>query len=536
MSWLSKFKIILDPSLSMANFWDKVAAVHGNRHIVLLDEPLDYARVKGGAFGSEDILNFVNLIGNVLKKNGINRGDRVVIATGNRIELLLTAYACFKVGAIAVPLNYMLKGGEIKYIAENCEARFMVTDRDVFDTNIKSQDSIPVVEKWIMVGNSKDCLPGFISLDEEINHVSSSLEPVRIHRDETVAIFYTSGTTGYPKGAMMTSHNLLTTQRITAAVLPVTDKDLGLSALPSAHLMGFAVALVCFIIGAQGYFMKYFHPVKVLEAIEKRKASVFIGVPAMYSMLIHANPNDSYDLSSVRLWASGADAMPVEHIKKFLGYGGIFFEAYGQVETSPITSIKVSTRKINFKHGCVGLAVPPVRVQVWDEEGRRLPPGKPGELVVRGPNVTKGYWNDSAKNEEAFRGGWFHTGDMAYRGKYGLLYFVDRKKDVVKAGGYSVFSKEVEEEIRQHPKVDDVAIVGIPHPTKVEVVAAVCTLKRGENMTPDELLAWCRENIAEYKAPRYVEIRDEMPYGMTLKVLKRVLRDELAQKVDVSKL
>ncbi len=536
MSFFKKFRIILDPKLNMANFWDKLAAVHGNRHIVLLDEPLNYSRVQGDAFGCEDILKFVNLIGNVLKKNKISRGDRVVIATGNRIELLLIAYACFKVGAIAVPLNYMLKGGEIKYIAENCGARFIVTDRDVFDTNIKTQEAISGVEKWIMVGNKEENLPGFISLDEEMDAVSDSLDPVRLHKDETVAIFYTSGTTGYPKGAMMTSHNLLTTQRITAAVLPLSGNDLGLSALPSAHLMGFAVALICFIIGARGYFMKYFHPIKILEAIQERKATVFVGVPAMYAMLLHANPNDSYDLSSIKLWASGADAMPVEHIRKFLGYGGIFFEAYGQVETSPITSIKISTKKITFKHGCVGFAVPPVRVQVWDEEGRKLPRGEPGELVVRGPNVTKGYWNDSAKNEEAFRGGWFHTGDMAYRGKYGLLYFVDRKKDVVKAGGYSVFSKEVEEEIRQHPKVDDVAVVGIPHPTKVEIVAAVCTLKKGESMTPEELISWCRENIAEYKAPKYVEIREEMPYGMTLKVLKRVLRDELADKVDVSTL
>src|SRR5659263_574508 len=163
--------------------------------------------------------------------------------------------------------------------------------------------------------------------------------------------------------------------------------------------------------------------------------------------------------------------------------------------------------------------------------GRGLQPvaaRRGGGAVVRGPNITKGYWDDSEKNEEAFRGGWFHTGDMARKGKWGLLYFLDRKKDVVKAGGYSVFSREVEEEIRSHPLVDEVAVVGIPHPTKVEVVAAVCTLLPGAELTSEDLLAWCRENIAQYKAPRYVEVRSEMPYGMTLKVLKRVLRDELA--------
>jgi long-chain acyl-CoA synthetase len=334
---------------------------------------------------------------------------------------------------------------------------------------------------------------------------------------------------------MMSSHNLLTTQRITAAVLPITQNDLGLSALPSAHLMGFCVGLLCFMLGTPGMFMKYFHPVKALNLIQDRKVTVFVGVPAMYSMFLHSRVDD-YDLSSVRLWASGADAMPLEQIEKFMGYGGMFFEGYGQVETSPITALKLSTRFKSFEQGCVGIPVLPVRTQVWDEDCNPVPRGEPGELVVRGPNITKGYWDDSEKNEEAFLGGWFHTGDMVRKGKYGLLYFVDRKKDVVKAGGYSVFSKEVEEEIRSHPKVDEAAVVGIPHPTKVEIVAAVCTPVAGQKLTGDELMAWCRENIAEYKAPRYVEVRSEMPYGMTLKVLKRVLRDELAAKIDASKL
>jgi long-chain acyl-CoA synthetase len=350
-----------------------------------------------------------------------------------------------------------------------------------------------------------------------------------------VAIFYTSGTTGYPKGAMMNSRNLLTTQRITAAVLPLSEKDLGISALPSAHLMGFAAALVSFMAGVTGYFMKYFHPSKVLQAIDEMKATIFIGVPAMYAILLHSGAEE-YDLSSMRIWVSGADAMPVEHIKKFMGFGGVLFEAYGQVETSPITSIKISTKYLTFKHGCVGIPVYPVRTRIWDEDGNKVKKGEAGELVVRGPNVTKGYWDDSERNEETFRGGWFHTGDMARRGKYGLLYFVDRKKDMVKASGYSVFSKEVEEEMRAHPKIDDVAVVGIPHPTKVEIVAAVCTPKTGENLSVEEVLLWCGENIAGYKAPRYVEVRSEMPYGMTLKVLKRVLREELTEKIDVSKI
>lgn len=535
MSFLEKFKVILDPRLTMANLWDITASVYGDMVVAYLEEPLEYQCMPKDYMTYRDNLIMVNKMGHVLKGLGVKRGDRVVIPMGNRVELLTLCFACFKIGAIAVPLNYMLKGTEIKYIAENCGARVLITDSDVFEPNIKEKEAIPGIETWVMAGSRESCLSGFVSLDEALDQASEELEPVPLHKDEAVAIFYTSGTTGFPKGAMMTGKNLLTTQRITAGILPIGPGDEGVSALPAAHLMGFAVSLMSFIAGSSGYFMRYFQPRRILETIQDRKSRVFVGVPAMFSILLHSNP-EKYDLSSIKIWASGADAMPVEQIKKFLSFGGVFFEAYGQVETSPITSIKVSTKYFTFKHGCVGIPVFPVRVQIWDENLKRVPVGEPGELVVRGPNVLKGYWNDSERNEDAFRGGWFHTGDVARREKTGLLYFVDRKKDVVKAGGYSVFSREVEEEIRSHPKVDDVAIVGLPHPTKVEVVVAVCTAKQGEELTNEELLAWCRDNIAQYKAPRYVDVRSEMPYGMTLKVLKRVLREELAEKIDVEEL
>ncbi|MBU1672113.1 MAG: acyl--CoA ligase [Actinobacteria bacterium] len=535
MSYLTKLKLIADPGLSMSNFWDKAAAVYGSGKVAYLEEPLDYAVMPRDQLCFPEVLLLVNRMGNALTKAGVCSGDRVVIAMGNRIELILLCYACFKIGAIAVPLNYMLKDTEISYIAGNCRARCLVTDRDVFDPNIKTRDAVPGVQIWIMAGPRTDNLEGFLSLDELLEEASDRLDPARLHRDATCAIFYTSGTTGYPKGAMMTSKNLLTTQRITAAVLPVTSADLGISGLPGAHLMGFCVALLSFMMGAPGYFMKYFHPQRTLEKIQELKATIFVGVPAMYSMMIAAD-SDDYDLSSIRLWASGADAMPVEQINRFMGYGGMFFEGYGQVETSPITALKLSFGRMRFEHGCVGIPVFPVRTRIWDEECRPVPKGEAGELVVRGPNITKGYWDDSERNEEAFAGGWFHTGDMARRGSYGLLYFVDRKKDVVKAGGYSVFSKEVEEEIRAHPKVDEAAVVGLPHPTKVEVVAAVVTPLPGEELNVEELGSWVREHIAAYKAPRYIEVRDQMPYGMTLKVLKRVLRDELTATVDVASL
>jgi long-chain acyl-CoA synthetase len=219
--------------------------------------------------------------------------------------------------------------------------------------------------------------------------------------------------------------------------------------------------------------------------------------------------------------------MPVEQIKRLESFGGRFIEGYGLVETSPIVSVNPYFAR---RAGTVGIPVPGVKVRVMDEEGNFKRRGKVGELVVRGPNVMKGYWGDEQRTAEAFKYGWFHTGDIGFRDRLGYLHFVDREKDVVKAGGYSVFSREVEEEILLNPKVHEVALVGAPHPTKGEVPVAFVQLKPGETATEDELLEWCREHIAAYKCPRMIRIIDEMPLTMTMKVLKRELRKRLEEE------
>jgi len=328
-------------------------------------------------------------------------------------------------------------------------------------------------------------------------------------------------------GAMLTSRNLLSTVTLSSRMLRLGRKDFGVMALPLAHIFGFTTGIVGGLYsGASGYLMRFFEPEKVLAAIEKYHATLFMGVPAMYNLMLESHP-EKYDLSSMRYWISGADAMPVDQIKRFEKLGGRFIEGYGLVETSPIISVNPYFAR---RHGSVGLPVPGVKVRVMDENGRMLKRGEVGEFVVRGPNVMKGYWGDGERNAEAFEYGWFHTGDMGYRDRIGYLYFVDREKDVVKSGGYSVFSREVEEEILRNEKVHEVAIVGAPHPTKGEVPVAFVQLKAGETATEDELLAWSREHIAGYKAPRQVRIIDEMPLTMTLKVMKRELRRRLEEE------
>jgi long-chain acyl-CoA synthetase len=317
---------------------------------------------------------------------------------------------------------------------------------------------------------------------------------------------------------------MIVTTAISAQVLRLGPKDFCVTALPLAHIFGFDVNVIGgFYCGASGLLQRFFDPEKTLHYLEKYKANLYTGVPAMYNLMLQFHP-EKYDLSSMRYWIAGADAMPEDQKKQYESFGGKFIEGYGMVETAALISVNIPLLK---RAGTVGRPIPTVRVKVMDENGKKLGRGKVGEFVVKGPSVMKGYWGDEERTAEAFKYGWMHTGDMGYLDRLGFLHFVDREKDVIKVGGYSVFSREVEEQILQNPKVMEVALVGVPHPKKGEVPVAVVQLVEGQSATEEELLAWAKERIAGYKAPRVVKIVDELPLTMTLKVLKRELRQQL---------
>ncbi len=533
-----KIKLARDTGLTMANLHDKLHEIHGHGRVIELDTPLEYKCLSGDKIVGDKGLEFVNRAGGALLEIGVRKGDVVAIVTGNNADLAQIIFAVQKIGAIAVPLNYMLKPSEIKYIVENAEASALITDREVFDENIRDRSLLPNIEKWIMAGPAHDNLEGFVSLDDAMVASSSELAPADISPNDPVAIFYTSGTTGFPKGAVMTSNSLLTGQKIASAILPAGKRDYGLMVLPQAHVMGFCVSLMGMMSGLSGYYMKRFHPTRALQTIQDKRVTFFVGVPAMYSMMIQEGL-EKYDLSSIRGWGSAADAMPQEHIDVMRQHGAmvklfgkrllrpIFAEAYGMVELAGICMLKIVLPGLSFKKGCVGFPVYPFKVKVVDENNNKLPPGKVGELAVKGPGVTKGYWKNEEATREVKQGDWFRTGDLAMKNRFGLVYFVDRAKDVVKTGGYSVFSVEVEREVLEHPAVGQAAVIGVPHPTKKEVPVAIVSLKPGEELTEEELLSWCEENIAAYKRPRAIKIvpAEEMPYGMTMKVLKRQLKE-----------
>ena len=524
---------------NMANVVDRLAEVFGDRTAVILEEALDYSFFRGKAISYQQLREFVNRLGNALIKLGVQRGDRVGIYTRNLVELPLCSFAVMKLGAVAIPLNPLLKAGEVNFILEDAQVKLLITDRQTFSLDFRSPDDLSGNPLVGFLDDPSATPEGAVGLKTLMAEASPELQPVAMEPDDLVGIFYTSGTTGFPKGAKMTCKNLVTNNiRVPAFILGLMPKEMerrGMMVQPLSHIMGYAIFLFNLTMGQPSVILERFHPLRVLEAIERYQVTTFIGVPAMYAMMLEAGA-EQHNLKSVGLWVSGSDEMPVALRRKFQEMGqsklmrrsspALFLEGYGQAETSPISCMCLHFSRFPLGPGCIGWRLPGVQLKVVDAECRTVKPGHVGELLVKGDHVMPGYWkNRGEAGEKIFtEDGWFHTGDMVRQGKYRAYYIVDRKKDVIKHGGYSVFSKEVEEKIATHPQVEEAALVGLPDETKGQVPVAFVCLKPGASCTPEELCTWCREHLAEYKVPREVIIIDEMPRGITLKTDKKALR------------
>lgn len=537
------FKILFAYNkFNTSNWLDILSGIYGERRLFFLEKELDYGFFKSSYFTYKDMLRFVNRMGNAFKELGIKKGDRIALITMNRLELAFAYFAGMKIGAVVVPLNAMYRPNEIKYVVENAEVEVLITDRAVFNASIVDTKNFPSIKKWVML-TREEVPEGFYSLSEMMLHSSDKLEPIEKKPDDMVSILYTSGTTGYPKGAIL--HEEAVARTINRMVLlgglfPSFNRFLGLYVVPLAHVMGYVTMIAMCSMGLPSIFMSRFDPEEALKKMEKYGVRVFIGVPTMYALLSMTGAKD-YDLSTMKVWGSAADALSKEYLEEFRRYGGIrlfgkqivpplFFEGYGQVETTGITALYIHPfffRKWREKpYGYVGKPTRQMEVKIVDENWNEVKVGEAGELIVRGPRVIKAYWRAEELNRAVFRDGWFRTGDILRMDKKERLYFVDREKDMIKVGGYSVFSKEVEEEMMANPNIAEVAVIGVKDKIKGQKPIAVVRLKLGKECTEEELLQWAKDNIAPYKAPRRVIIVQEMPYGATMKIDKKALRTQ----------
>jgi len=523
--------------MTSRNFVDRLADAYEDRTCFFLDRPLVYPFFRGSRVSYRDLARFTNRIGNALLSLGVRRGDRVGLVTYNRIELAFAEFACLKTGAVPVPLNYMLKAHEIRYQMENSGARVLITDRNVFRHNIRETGRVPGSRTWVLAAPPEETPQGFHSLGDLMNRASEELPPADLAGpDEAVLIFYTSGTTGMPRGAMLTDRNIMFTVRKYSALfglLPTPGTQLGLLVMPVAHTSGHQNLLILLSMGIPMLFMSRFDPAEVLDRIETQRVTFFAGIPAMFKMLLQAGAAQR-DLTSVRVWGGGADAFPPELVRTFralsrrrrwgISLRSLFVHGYGMAETAG--SICISPP---WGPRCAGWVLPGIRHRIVDGGGQPVRRGASGELQIRGPNVMKGYWNDPGKTAAAFQDGWFRTGDIMKRGRLGVLEFVDREKDVIKCGGYSVFPTEIEHQLLEHPKIERAVVVGMPHDLKGEMPVAAVTLEKGARATEQELMTWADDRIASYKRPRRYVFVPGIPMTFSLKPLRREVRKTVVE-------
>ena len=432
-------------------------------------------------------------------------GQPVVVATPNCYDQLLVCLAVARAGRLPAPVNQQMSPAEVDHVVADSGAALVVRDVAELRTGPGSRARPPA--------------------------------PATPSPDDVAALFYTSGTTGRPKGAALT-HRGLVGQISSAAAWPGSlRRDELVVSLPVAHIMGFVALLAPAVAGIPVWFQPKFSPRGVLDAIEQRRCTAFIGVPAMYRMLLEAGAADR-DLTSVRAWMSGADVMPADLAKQFKSFGAtatlpfvgavgeaVFVEAYGMVEIGGGAAAKVSPPLLPVGLGdSLGVPLPGWKFRVGDAEGRSVSSGQVGELMLKGPGVLRGYWGDEAATSAALtEDGWLHTGDLVRAGPFGTVMFHGRSKHVIKSGGYSVYPVEVEADLEEHPDVLEAAVVGLDDPKLGEVPVAAVRMRKRSRTTPAELVEWAEQRMAHYKAPRRVVVVDELPRTGTRKVQREQL-------------
>jgi long-chain acyl-CoA synthetase len=491
-------------SENLATILTETAAEHGDRTAFKLDDvELTYSVLDGSSAR----------IAALLKAKGLEAGDRVGLMLPNVPYFPAVYYAILRAGGVVVPMNVLLKGREVKFYLGDSGAKLLVAWHDFGEAAEAGASEAGAEVILVRPGEFEQLV---------MEHEPDTGVAGRA-ADDTAVILYTSGTTGTPKGAELMHSNLRRNCTVTQTTLgEFSHEDVLLGALPLFHSFGQSCTMNSAVaIGACVTMLPRFDPEKALRIIERDKVTVFQGVPTMYNAMLHADAADSVDASCLRLCMSGGAAIPVELIRGFEAkFGCAILEGYGLSETSPVASFNHPDRE--RKPGSIGTPIAGVEMQVWDDDGNEVPQGEVGEIVIRGHNVMKGYWNRPEATEEAIDDdGWFRTGDMAKVDEDGYFFIVDRKKDLIIRGGYNVYPREVEEVLYEHPAIQEAAVVGVPDESLGEEVGAAVVLKKGESLDADEIKAYVKEQVAAYKYPRKIWFEDELPKGPTGKILKR---------------
>ena len=486
---------------------DKIAAVFG-------EKGYSYSYLNAEA----------NKVANALRSLGVEKGDRVCLWLPNCYEFITCFYGILKVGAVVVPMNILFKAREVEYLLSNSEAKVLITAAPCLETVRQVRDKLPPLEKVIALGLEEDEKDAF-SFGQFIRKFSDQFFGVDLSLDDTATILYTSGTTGNPKGAMLTHRNLYLNAEYYAEGLGANENWVGICLLPLSHLLSLAAGqFVLFGRGATMHVMERFVAEQAAMIIAKHQINYTFAVSTVYAMLLNLPDEPRYDLGSLEVCITTGAMTPLDLRKRFEEkFNCKTIQVYGQVESSPVITMDHLDKPRKFES--VGDPLPHLEVKIVDDEDRTLPQNQHGEICARGHCVMKGYWKNPQGTREAIKDGWLHTGDIGMIDEDGYVYIFDRKKDMIICGGYNIYPIEIENLLYENPKVLEASVVAVPDERLGEIPKAYIVLKPGETASEQEIMDYVKERLAAYKKLRAVEFLGALPKGPTGKILRRTLRE-----------
>ncbi|MEM6347937.1 MAG: long-chain fatty acid--CoA ligase [Bacteroidota bacterium] len=490
-----------------------------------MDTTLNFAQVNGAA----------NQLANGLVAAGIKPGDKVALSCLNLPYFPIAYFGILKAGGVVVPLSVLLKHDEIEYHLKDSEAKACLCFQGTPDLPMgteghKGFQAVDACEHfYVITAQPTDPSPieGTQTMGQLMGGQAPSFETVETQAEDTAVIIYTSGTTGRPKGAELTHSNLLLNGVLSADLSSADTETTQLIVLPLFHIFAMTVLMNAGVYrGSHSILLPRFDGPTVLGLLQKHRVNVFAGVPTMYWGLLNTD-TEGYDLEQIkddmRIALSGGASLPVQVLKDFEAKFQVpILEGYGMSEGSPVVTFNHPYQE--RKPGSIGTPVWGVQVKIVDENDNEVAVGEKGELLYRGHNVMKGYFNKPEANAVTLRGGWMHSGDVAVKDEDGYFYIVDRTKDMIIRGGLNVYPREVEDVIMKHEAVSMVAVIGVPDEQYGEEIKACVVLKDGHSLEPEALSAWTKDHIASYKYPRVVEFLPALPMSATGKILKKELR------------
>ncbi|MBW1781511.1 MAG: AMP-binding protein [Deltaproteobacteria bacterium] len=456
------------------------------------------------------------------RRHGIKKGDRIAVMLQNSLEIVETYFAIWKTGAWSVPVNPSFTAREVEYVISDSAAKVMVIGETEFFRMQFLFERSTALENIILCSKNVD--ERTISYSS-LNNECQDMDRVELSSDDVCQIMYTSGTEGKPKGVLTTHGGYTDNAYIRSTILELAEEDRTLIALPLFHMFAVSTLLNFITVGGTVIITERFNTQEVLDLVSQNKITFFTGVPTMYSYILNHPEINNYDLSSIRLCIIAGGNVNYDVVKEFENrFRCLFIESMGQTELSPLVMINPPYRD-RRRLGSCGLTAFNMVTRLVDENDEDVPLGETGELVVRSPCIMRGYYNLEDENRHAFRGGWYHTGDLLRQDKDGYYYFVDRKKDMIVTAGYNIYAKELENVLLSHPAVMEAAVISVPDQIKGELAKALIVIKKGGSVSKEELENHARQNLAPYKVPRIIEFVEELPHTPQGKIAKGTLRE-----------